>query len=253
MRKMSVKTSDMYAKINQYPKSHYQCVVEFHTVFEHPMRSVPEPNIFDIDPKLVTSRISFIESEIDEFKDAFRDHDSVEMADALCDILYFSYGTGVCFGVDMSHTNKEYFDLYETTMSPKGIPDFWNMVDARMADINSQLQIFKARCAEKQLEHAMVSLCNMNTMIYALALYMNFDIDLMYHEVHRSNMTKSCETEADAIESVRLYQIENKYKSPCYKCTNSRFIVYNADDKKILKNYKWTKPNLEQFITTSDK
>jgi predicted HAD superfamily Cof-like phosphohydrolase len=232
------------AEFEEYLRKHYQCVVEFHTMFEYPVRVVPEPNIFTLDPKLVNARISFIESEIEEFLEAFNAKNKIEMADALCDILYFSYGTGVCFGYNMGTAcvNDDMSREEGTTL------EFWEDVMTRFGTIISVSQDFKTHCIAQNFEQAMSDLVLLNIRIYMLSRFMNFDIDAMYNEVHRSNMTKACDTEADAIESVARYKTENKYRTPCYKQIGTRFMVYNADDRKILKNYKWSEPNLGLFL-----
>ena len=73
-------------------------------------------------------------------------------------------------------------------------------------------------------------------------------MDLMFREVHASNMTKVCINEDDAKDTIRRYIEEGRYLDPQYKKKNSYYVIYDASTSKILKNYKWRKPNLEQFM-----
>ena len=53
------------------------------------------------DPTTLDLRLSLIEEEVDELKEAIADFDIVEVADALTDILYVVYGAGHAFGIDL--------------------------------------------------------------------------------------------------------------------------------------------------------
>ena len=51
--------------------------------------------------KINTLRINLIKEELDELKKAVDDKDILEIADALTDILYVTYGAGHAFGIDL--------------------------------------------------------------------------------------------------------------------------------------------------------
>ena len=53
------------------------------------------------DNKIVKLRIDLIQEELDELKEAIKKNDLVEVADALTDILYVTYGAGHSFGIDL--------------------------------------------------------------------------------------------------------------------------------------------------------
>jgi len=46
--------------------------------------------------KINTLRVSLINEELEEFKEAIKNNDLKEVADALTDILYVTYGAGSC-------------------------------------------------------------------------------------------------------------------------------------------------------------
>ena len=50
---------------------------------------------------IVQLRVDLIEEELNELKEAIKNNDLVEVADALTDILYVTYGAGHSFGVDL--------------------------------------------------------------------------------------------------------------------------------------------------------
>ena len=51
--------------------------------------------------KINQLRISIINEELDEFKEAIKNKDLKEAVDALTDILYVTYGAGHAFGVNL--------------------------------------------------------------------------------------------------------------------------------------------------------
>ena len=57
--------------------------------------------------KIVQLRIELIEEELNELKEAIKNKDIVEVADALTDILYVTYGAGHSFGVNLDECFDE--------------------------------------------------------------------------------------------------------------------------------------------------
>ena len=51
--------------------------------------------------KIIKLRYNLIKEELDEFEEALKDRDLKEVADALTDILYVTYGAGHAFGIDL--------------------------------------------------------------------------------------------------------------------------------------------------------
>ena len=68
--------------------------------------------------KIVQLRIDLIEEELNELKEAVKNNDIVEVADALTDILYVTYGAGHSFGVDL---DKCFDEVQRSNMSKLGI------------------------------------------------------------------------------------------------------------------------------------
>jgi len=79
-------------------------------------QDVKEKPIFP-DEKIVQLRIALIEEELNELKEAIKKNDIVEVADALTDILYVTYGAGHSFGVDL---DKCFDEVQSSNMSKLG-------------------------------------------------------------------------------------------------------------------------------------
>ena len=155
-------------------QTNFQKVKEFHETFELDVNDKPQYHVFDENPQLVKLRMSLIDEEVNELREAIKNKDTKETLDALADILYVTYGAGASFG---------------------------------------------------------------------------YSLDKAFDLVHRSNMTKACHTEEEAIKTVEWYKkyykpnsTELMYDSPAYKLSPDKkyWIIYNKSTGKILKsiNYK---------------
>jgi predicted HAD superfamily Cof-like phosphohydrolase len=61
--------------------------------------------------------VRLIEEELEEFREAVAKSDVVEMIDALCDLLYVTYGAAVALGVDID----PFFDeVHRANMAKRG-------------------------------------------------------------------------------------------------------------------------------------
>ena len=69
------------------------------------------------DEKIVKLRFELIKEELEELNQAIKDKDLKEVADALTDILYVTYGAGHAFGVDL---DKCFNEVQKSNMSKLG-------------------------------------------------------------------------------------------------------------------------------------
>jgi len=67
--------------------------------------------------KITSLRYELIKEELDEFKEAIDKKDIKEVADALTDILYVTYGAGHAFGIDL---DKCFEEVQNSNMSKLG-------------------------------------------------------------------------------------------------------------------------------------
>ena len=67
--------------------------------------------------KINNLRISLINEELEEFKQAIQNNDLKEAIDALTDILYVTYGAGHAFGVNL---DKCFDEVQKSNMSKLG-------------------------------------------------------------------------------------------------------------------------------------
>ena len=72
--------------------------------------------------KINSLRLSLIQEELDELNKAIQDKDIVEVADALTDILYVTYGAGHAFGIDLDQCFNEVQNSNMSKLGDDGKP-----------------------------------------------------------------------------------------------------------------------------------
>jgi predicted HAD superfamily Cof-like phosphohydrolase len=145
-------------------------VSEFHKTFEAPILDSPDiPS-----EERCQLRVSLLQEELNELKQAINDRNIIEIADALCDIQYVLSGAILEFGL-----------------------------------------------GEK--------------------------FDVLFDEVQRSNMSKACESEREATETISYYRYKDETESMCKK-VGDKWVVYRTSDNKVLKSINYSPANLKNII-----
>ena len=72
--------------------------------------------------KINELRYNLIKEELEEFKHALENKDLLEVADALTDILYVTYGAGHAFGIDLDSCFEEVQNSNMSKLGKDGKP-----------------------------------------------------------------------------------------------------------------------------------
>ena len=72
--------------------------------------------------KITSLRYDLIKEELDEFKEAIEKRDIKEVADALTDILYVTYGAGHAFGINLDRCFQEVQNSNMSKLGEDGKP-----------------------------------------------------------------------------------------------------------------------------------
>ena len=72
--------------------------------------------------KINSLRVSLINEELEELKKAISEKDMLEIADALTDLLYVTYGAGHAFGIDLDKCFDEVQNSNMSKLDEKGEP-----------------------------------------------------------------------------------------------------------------------------------
>ena len=76
--------------------------------------------------KITNLRIELIEEELEELKEAITKKDIKEVADALTDILYVTYGAGHAFGINLDKCFEEVQNSNMSKLGKDGKPIYNN-------------------------------------------------------------------------------------------------------------------------------
>ena len=98
--------------------SNFESVKKFMQTFGQQIKEKAEfPN-----EKITKLRYELIEEELQEFKEAIDKKDIKEVADALTDILYVTYGAGHAFGINLDKCFQEVQNSNMSKLDQNGKP-----------------------------------------------------------------------------------------------------------------------------------
>ena len=98
--------------------SNFNKVGTFMKTFGQEVKTTPS---FSSD-KINKLRIDLIKEELDELQEAMENNDLLEVADALTDILYVTYGAGHAFGIDLDRCFDEVQNSNMSKLGENGEP-----------------------------------------------------------------------------------------------------------------------------------
>ena len=121
--------------------------------------------------------------------------------------------------------------------------------------ILEELQEYKEACERGDIVEVLDALCDIayvslgnGTMLHGL----KDKIWPAYQEVQASNLSKACETEKEAVETVRVRSEEQGEECYFEKVKEGRYIVYRKRDKKVMKSVNYFRPDLGKFLSSDD-
>jgi predicted HAD superfamily Cof-like phosphohydrolase len=251
--------------------TNFEKVVDFNKTFGLAHYDEPQLNIFTENETLTKLRYDLIAEEISELQDAYTAHDFIEVIDALTDIQYVVYGAASSFGFNMDDFYTRFYGDREGTI----FSSLYN--DNTFERINMNIETFRTFNVEntkakiyldlllldlnmlnrnlfenKDYYSAQNTLTNILRNTYILGIFFGINIDQSFEIVHSSNMSKVCQTEQEAIDTVEWYKAnETRYDSPAYRLCydNQRYVVYNESTGKILKSIKYVPADFTTMVS----
>ena len=120
--------------------------------------------------------------------------------------------------------------------------------------ILEELEEYKEACEQGNIVEVLDALCDIayvslgnGTMLHGL----KDKIWPAYQEVQASNMSKSCETEKEAKETVTV-RAEEQGEKCHFEKVGDRYVVYRSRDRKVMKSINYFRPDLSQFFTVEE-
>ena len=104
-------------------------------------------------------------------------------------------------------------------------------------------------CKEKNFNDVIINIYNVIKYTYLFGVHIGCNLDTSLDIVHKSNMTKICDNEKLAKETVENYKNnDNRYDSPSYKKNKFGYVIYNESTGKILKSMQYTPANFDSIL-----
>jgi len=116
--------------------------------------------------------------------------------------------------------------------------------------ILEELEEYKHACETGDIVEVLDALCDITYVSLGNGAMLHGLKDKVwpaYQEVQASNLSKTCISEEEAQETVRVRSTEQK--EPChYEQVGKYYIVYRTRDRKVMKNINYFRPDLTQFL-----
>lgn len=146
------------------------------------------------------------------------------------------------------------FSVQKYTKTPlsKVFDDEPELIKLRFNLILEEFTELKTAIQDKDIIETIDGAVDLLYVTYGLLSALNIDADKAFEIVSSSNLSKVCDTEKDAIESVNLYKNETpqRYDSPNYKKVpnENKWVVYNESTNKVLKNFRYVQADFSKLL-----
>jgi len=113
-----------------------------------------------------------------------------------------------------------------------------------------ELEEYKQACEKGDIVEVLDALCDIAYVSLGNGVMLHGLKDKIwpaYLEVQASNLSKACNTEEEAQETVKVRSQEQG--ADChYERLVDKFVLYRSHDKKVMKSINYFKPNLKKFF-----
>ncbi|MFM8832312.1 MAG: hypothetical protein ACKOEV_01515 [Cytophagales bacterium] len=119
----------------------------------------------------------------------------------------------------------------------------------RVALIAEELKELEVAISKRDIVEVADALCDIQYVLSGAVLEFGLGdkFKKLFDEVQRSNMSKACTTEQEAIETVEFYK--QKDGTDCYyKQEDDKWLVYRKHDNKTIKSIHYSPAELDQFF-----
>ena len=121
----------------------------------------------------------------------------------------------------------------------------------RVALIAEELKELETAIRDKDIIEVADALCDIQYVLSGAILEFGLagKFKALFEEVQRSNMSKACSSEAEAIETIEHYRLKDG--TECYyRQEGEKWLVYRKSDNKTIKSVGYSPANLEGIINS---
>ena len=119
----------------------------------------------------------------------------------------------------------------------------------RVALIAEELKELEVAILEKDIVEVADALCDIQYVLAGAILEFGLGekFKALFEEVQRSNMSKACNSEDEALRTIQFYK--DKDGTECYhRKEGDKWLVYRTSDNKTIKSVGYSPASLEKFI-----
>lgn len=123
----------------------------------------------------------------------------------------------------------------------------------RVALIAEELKEFEVAILQNDIVAVADALCDIQYVLSGAVLEFGLGDKFkeLFEEVQRSNMSKACNSEEEAKETMDYYM--KKDGTECYyKEEGGKFLIYRKSDNKTLKSIRYSPADLDSIVSTKD-
>jgi predicted HAD superfamily Cof-like phosphohydrolase len=121
--------------------------------------------------------------------------------------------------------------------------------DLRIELIQEELNELQQAIIDNDIIEVADALCDIQYVLAGAVLEFGLGsrFSELFDEVQRSNMSKACETQAEANETIAYYakQGTEAYSAP----SDGKFLIYRKSDNKTLKSVNYSPADLKKFLS----
>ena len=143
----------------------------------------------------------------------------------------------------------EFHKTFKHSILPKpAIPDE-NRCKLRVALLAEELKEMEVAILEKDLVGIADALCDLQYVLSGAILEFGLGekFNSLFEEVQRSNMSKACNSEEEANQTVQFYK--EKDGTECYyKKEGNKWLVYRKSDNKTIKSVNYSPADLDKIL-----
>jgi predicted HAD superfamily Cof-like phosphohydrolase len=117
--------------------------------------------------------------------------------------------------------------------------------------ILEELEEYREACENGDIVEVLDALCDITYVSLGDGVMLHGLKDKIwpaYQEVQASNMSKSCKTEEEALETITIRSKEQG-EACHHEKVGERYVVYRTRDLKVMKSINYFRPDLHQFFT----
>ena len=157
----------------------------------------------------------------------------------------------------MKNNNVPFVDEVELFNATFGKPNNYTPVIPERKEwefvynfILEELEEYKEACEKGDIVEVLDALCDITYVSLGNGVMLHGLKDKFndaYAEVQASNMSKACQTEEEAVETVKV-RSEQQGEDCHYEKVGDFYIVYRTRDRKVMKSVNYFKPDLKKFF-----